>query len=599
MNGPSPPPMEGSSHITFVSTFMTIYPPDSPYATKDVRWRFDRFFHLLETGIHLCVYVDPTGEELLRQCVELFPDTLKLMRVVRLQDTWVHKLCEQYDTVGLPATRNEPKDTYEYMVLMHSKVEFLHDTAQQNPWGSTHFAWIDFNITHVFKDLVGSQAFLRGLATSRLAPSYLLVPGCWSSPTDPLTDEGVWDKILGRIHWRFCGGFFLGDRASVIEFRRCYVDHFPEFLFKYRQMTWEVNFWAWLEWAGHWSPTWFLADHDDCMIRIPAECMSLCLARDVGSYRAQTYTYPSIPDFVPMSASVTVLPDGRIGMNTRCVNYRLAPNGSYIFHHPDRVIITRNLFSVLDPETLVPGSYDEMANPTELESRACPFDGVEDIRIWSEPADGTVRFVGTSINYAPSDRARIITGVYDTGARRLTEATVVEPPTPTSCEKNWSPVVRGHGNSTRYIYRWSPLEVGHFEEGSGSGSGSAASLVIDTTRALPSPLVKRWRGSTYFREHLTDPSLLVGVVHFSEKEWPRNYYHQLVLLDKATLQPVKCSQPFSFAKPCTIEFCIGFLAQRGARGGEDQYHFWISQFDRDPLQVTVAVADLPFCITLS
>jgi len=588
--------MEATPPITFVSAFMTIYPSDSPYATKDVRWRFDRFFHLLETGIHLCVYVDPTGEELLQQCVELFPDTLKLMRVVRLQDTWVHKLCEQYDTVGLPASRNEPKDTYEYMVLMHSKVEFLHDVAQQNPWGSTHFAWIDFNITHVFKDLVGSQAFLRGLASSRLAPSYLLVPGCWSSPTDPLTDDGVRDKILGRIHWRFCGGFFLGDRASVIGFHQCYVDHFPEFLFKYRQMTWEVNFWAWLEWAGHWSPGWFLADHDDRMIRIPAEYMSLCLARDVGSYRAQTYTYPSIPDFVPMSASVTVLPDGRMGMNTRCVNYRLAPNGSYIFHHPDRVIITRNLFSVLDPETLVPVSYDEMANPTELTSRACPFDGVEDIRIWSEPADGTVRFVGTSVNYAPSDRARIITGVYDTEGRRLTAAMVVEPPTPTSCEKNWSPVVRGPGEPTRYIYRWSPLEVGHFEEGSGSGVG--ASLVIDTTRALPSPLVKRWRGSTYFREHLTDPSLLVGVVHFSEKEWPRHYYHQLVLLDKATLTPVKCTQPFSFAKPCTIEFCIGFLAQRGGRGGEDQYHFWISQFDRDPLQVTVAVADLPFCITV-
>lgn len=587
---------------TFVTVFMNIYPKDDPYAGKDIRWRFDRFFKLVETGIQICVYVDETGEELLQQCVELFPNTIRIMRVMNIYDTRIHKLCEQYDTIDLPQCRNKPKDTYEYMVLMNSKIEFMYDTIQKNPWNSTHFAWIDFNIAHVFKNIPETQEYIKLIGNSRLTREFLLIPGCWYSLLPDSSDEDIQKSVLDSIHWRFCGGFFIGDSKSIIQFYDLYQEYFPCFLFEYRQLTWEVNFWAWLEWkmgrgdtVTNWNPIWFLADHDDSIVRIPYEYVSLCLTKNTKSYQVQVYDYPIIESFRPMSASVTVLSNGYLGLNTRYVNYTLTDTGSYIFHHPDRVIITKNIFSYLD-HNMVPNSFTEIDNPDELTSHDCLFHGIEDIRIWYEGE--YLRYIGTSVNYSPSGKNRIIYGKYNIQQQRLVESNVINPPTDTYCEKNWTPVVvtgqtspvamppSKFGENTRFVYKWYPMEIGKIDP-------ETNSLQIDTTYSIISPIFKKLRGSTYFREFLSDSRYLIGLLHFSEREWPRFYFHQLVLLDKTTLKPVRCTQPFSFQDRNCIEFCIGLYEYK------ERYHFWISYFDRDPANISILKTELPFCIEIS
>ena len=82
---------------------------------------------------------------------------------------------------------------------------------------------------------------------------------------------------------------------------------------------------------------------------------------------------------------------------------------------------------------------------------------------------------------------------------------------------------------------------------------------------------------------------LLGVVHFSEDHSPRHYYHILVLLDKETLRPLKYSNNFCF-KNLGVEFCIGFTDEL-----EDEYVFWISQMDRDPITVFIQKSELPLC----
>jgi len=559
---------------------MNIYPKDDPYAGKDIRWRFDRFFKLVETGIQICVYVDESGEELLQQCVELFPDTIRIMRVMNIYDTRIHKLCEQYDSINLPQSRNKPKDTYEYMVLMNSKIEFMYDTIQKNPWNSTHFAWIDFNVAHVFKNIPETQEYIKLIGNARITREFLLIPGCWYSLLPDSSDEVIQKSVLDTIHWRFCGGFFIGDRQSIVQFYDLYQEYFPGFLFQYRQLTWEVNFWAWLEWKiPDWNPNWFLADHDDSIVRMPYEYLSLCLSKDTESYQLQVYDYPIIESFRPMSASVTMLSNGYLGLNTRYVNYTLTATGSYIFHHPDRVIITKNIFSYLN-HNMVPISFTEIENPDELTSHDCLFHGIEDIRIWTE--NESLRYIGTSVNYSPSGKNRIIYGKYDMIQQRLVESNVIEPPTDTYCEKNWTPVVVT-GENTRFVYKWYPMEIGTIHP-------ETNSLQINTTYSIVSPIFKKLRGSTYFREFLSDSRYLIGLLHFSEREWPRFYFHQLILLDKTTLKPVRCTQPFSFQDRTSIEFCIGLYEDK------DRYHFWTSYFDRDPANISILKTELPFCI---
>jgi hypothetical protein len=54
----------------------------------------------------------------------------------------------------------------------------------------------------------------------------------------------------------------------------------------------------------------------------------------------------------------------------------------------------------------------------------------------------------------------------------------------------------------------------------------------------------------------------------------------LVLLEKDSFKPLKYTDLFYFQK-VGVEFCIGFTKS------ENQYLFWISQRDRDPMMIEI------------
>ena len=624
--------MTTKSDVTFVTVYMNIYSKKEE-GHRDMAWRFQQFAKIAETGIQICVYIDESSEELLDQFIELYPNLRKMRVWKSIQDTWVHKECSEY-ALKFPQKRNLQKDTYEYMALMHTKMECMADAVQENPFGSTHFAWIDFNIAHIFQSIQISQSQLKRISINRWSEgrmpshsdpwspnttnsfaasqkrgnevvrngervwsrSFLVIPGCWSElPTDLNTST-----VLNSIHWRFCGGFFMGDRDSVMDFCTLYQTHFPRFLKEFSYMTWEVNFWAYMEHKiTGWKPQWYAADHNDSILHIPWEYWSLCLAKNVGSYQCIPLEMPFLEtNFFPMSASVTPCREGDANlydrrsegfgrdvgnvvetsgywMNTRYVNYRLADNGSYLFFHPDKKIITKNLCTRLDKDMNMVEHFF-MSNPTDLISRVCAFEGVEDIRIWWQ--GDQLYYTGSSVNYAPKDRTRIVMGEYDTENRQLRNNIVLIPPTDTWCEKNWCPIC--DLSCQTFLYQCADMTMCHVE---------SEKLVIYSQTSGNIPYwFSSCRGSTYFRESLVYPGYWIGLVHFSVNEYPRNYHHVLVLLEPHTGKLVKHSPPFSFCKSSTIEFCIGFI-ETG-----DKYHFWVSQFDRDPVRISVDVGDMLF-----
>jgi len=89
----------------------------------------------------------------------------------------------------------------------------------------------------------------------------MVVPGCWSK------GQGA-DSLAAAVNWRFCGGFFLGDRASLEDFHARYRKEFPAFLAESGTLTWEVNVWHALELRG-WACEWYTADHNDSILRVP------------------------------------------------------------------------------------------------------------------------------------------------------------------------------------------------------------------------------------------------------------------------------------------------------------------------------------------
>ena len=620
--------------LAFVTSFFYIYEKDYDN-NKTITWRIERFKEIANTGIKICIYVCPTFEKYIMDLLEEFPN-VKLMRTMEIKDTWISKTCVNISH-ELPEQKNNTKDVNDYMIVINSKTEFMEDAIIQNVWNSTHFAWIDFNISHVFFDKERSLNYLKDFGNFQFSSTFFAIPGCWQK----FNNEHI-GHITECIFWRFCGGFFIGDKTSVLNFHQLYKQYFPEYLEKYKKLIWEVNFWAWLEANSEWKPEWYHADHNDTIIsNMSASYFSLNL-RELGSSQ-YVYDYPLIDGYNASSASYLFYKDQHL-INTRYVNYFYYNDGGYMFYDGTNIIRTKNMFSMLKDKMLkdnrlkddrlkddrlkddrlkddrlkddrlkddrlkddrlkddttgeysmilAPDQYIEMKETIDLQEQPFYSRNVEDIRLYNY--QGKLKYIATTVGYYHTCGNRMMIGNYDIKNHCYTDSQIVEPPTDTRCEKNWVPIMNSSQTLGKdlqldrelgelFIYKWSPLEIGEVVK---SEEGKLKLNIIYTLESCRNiPFFNKLRGSAPFIEY---NGYLVGIAHFSEETKPRHYFHMMIILDKDTFTPIRYSEPFVFEQ-IGIEFCIGFTII------DEKYWFWISQFDREPVLITLDIEKFPIC----
>jgi hypothetical protein len=249
--------------VTFVTAFLDLSEDRSN--DKSPEKCFNYFHNLAKSGINICVFVSQVYFDTVRELCKDLPN-IHLMPTIELSDTWIYKTTQSVFDISLPEQRTSYHDTYNFLVLMNAKIEFINRAIQLNPLNTTHFAWIDFSICHV----IHSQNTLERLHTysnSLLRDNMMLLPGCWSRD---LSNNNM-HSIYNKVHWRFCGGFFIGDINSLNNFYNCYLLHYKTFLEENRRLVWEVNFWAWLENKEYWLPDVYAADHNDSIVHIPSD----------------------------------------------------------------------------------------------------------------------------------------------------------------------------------------------------------------------------------------------------------------------------------------------------------------------------------------
>ncbi len=248
---------EYSSNVTFVTCCIKLYQNE---VYKNIEWRIEMFRLMLSSNIKIicygCEYTIPILIELEKEF-----SNLKILKLdIPYKNTAIYNLCQDNKCV-LPTLKTEYKDTLEFLTLMNSKTEFLNDAIKKNYWNSNVFAWIDFSIWGIFNKKEETYENIYKLSKKKFINNFLAFPGCWNK-----IEEGV---ICENICWRFCGGFFIGDKHSIIKFHELYLKYFPIFLEKYGKMVWEVNFWTWLETNKLFEPIWYYSNHNDEIIKIP------------------------------------------------------------------------------------------------------------------------------------------------------------------------------------------------------------------------------------------------------------------------------------------------------------------------------------------
>lgn len=248
--------------ITFVSAFLDLLEDRS----KDKS--FDKCFSLFKTlaqsGINICLFVSQVFYERALDISKEYPN-IYLMPSIELEELWTYQVTKCIPNIGLPEQKLSHHDTSNFLTLMNSKIEFVSKAIKLNPFNTEHFAWIDFSICHVIKN-PNNLKRLYTFSRSALRDKMFVFPACLSK----IELERKYTNIYSSVIWRFCGGFFIGDRESLIEFNNCYRRYYPLFLQETQRLVWEINFWVWLERNNYIYPETYLANHNDSIIEIPS-----------------------------------------------------------------------------------------------------------------------------------------------------------------------------------------------------------------------------------------------------------------------------------------------------------------------------------------
>ena len=578
------------------------------------------------------------------------PILIPFWKELNYKEFWVQGL-------SLPNVRSEEKDTMQHMWNTHSKAQYMNAAVKENPHNSQNFAWIDFDVRHIFYKGVETWNTIRtqfGVAAdsgkqlhmpstlqqgSSIEPVYGLnvalqnhiwVPGCLDKVSD---EDSKKEDFKHNVNWRFCGSFFLGSAVAMKRMYQLYKQQFRIFTVGGEQkgasnvMTWEVNFWAWLEANGHWKPKWFRADHSDTLIDIP-DMYSFHVAKECLEFTMYKYPYIDLSPYRPGTASY-IRYRGKEYLNTRYVNYWIYPGGGYWYPEDEQVLRTKNVLSELmsgcmkpyqdeedqyeplppmtyDEEDmkqsiLIPASFDEVHEDVCQNKRVGVFsEGIEDIRLFEsveekedgeegEEEHGVLKCVGTTCSYSHNERVRIMIGTYDIVNQCVRDCVTIDPPDghDTWVEKNWAPIVweKDGIQQDAFIYKWHPLEIGVVEKD--ENDPLVGKLRIVCKQSTTGSVFHNLKGSTPFMVyndplHEDEEEGFIGLIHGNEDTTPRQYFHRLVFLEKGTYKVKRYTEAFCFMKP-SIEFCIG-MKYNDVR---DVWVFWISQMDRDATMVEI------------
>ena len=539
------------------------------------------------------------------------PEDYRHIHCVRLEDIRSKDWAREIDLslCCLPGNRNPTKDTLPHLWNTHHKIPCLATCVEDDPFHTPYYAFIDYDALALFQD-PRTAGYLRehfGNTDTQDhkqlfldAPDRVYIPGCWS-PLDAAFV--VSPEYKHNIHWRFCGAFVFGSATALTDFAHHYRTHFVSFVTQYDYcLSWEVNYWAWLEANTGWKPQWYAGNHNDTLVRVPKSHGFHILKNASLQYKLYQYMYPELSPYRPMSASY-VVHNGRRILSTRYVNYWIYDNGAYWYPDDEQKIRTKNVCSLLQDgsehhDALYPVCYYETKEHFQppIVKRANVFsEGVEDIRLFVSNATGKLMFIGSTLGYSYTDRIRMIVGEYQvddhtidrtdevTGEQRtvrvvqrayMHSANVIVPPYDSWCEKNWAPIPLDN-QKDGFVYKWNPLEIGQLVE---TQEGHTQLEIVHRV-STNTEIFGVVKGSTPFVEH-DDGDHYIGMVHYSEEKSPRQYYNRLVLLRKETYEVAKCTETFCFEK-VGVEFCVGMEVQ------ETRIVFWISQKDRDPRMVVM------------
>lgn len=258
-------------------------------------------------------------------------------------------------------------------------------------------------------------------------------------------------------------------------------------------------------------------------------------------------------------------------VNARYVNYSIDERGAYHMRSADGHVKTKNALVPLN-QAFQPTEFPRFVEE-DYQRHPSNIEGMEDMRLFYH--NNQLGFVASSKDVTPTGKVVMTMGKYDVEKARAYNINVLEPPTTTSCDKNFIYIpnkyiehiqeAKGRAN---FIYGWHPLQLGSVipEEADTHGG----QLRIHTVQETPTSWT-HFRGSSNLVEY---DSKVYCVAHHVKYSTPRIYLHTLIEFSKE-MKPLRYT-PFFTLRKMTIEYCLGLAIKH------DTVTLLASEYDRNP-----------------
>jgi hypothetical protein len=163
-------------------------------------------------------------------------------------------------------TDNPSKDSLDYLFVQCHKTEWVKIAIQYNVFQTEQFIWIDFGISHIFRD--NDQLFQNCiLDLSKKSYNNIRIASGWNTNNLIHFDIDNNTEFLKNISWYFLGGIFGGDKEKCIDFADRMREKCLDIISKKMTFTWEVNIWCLIYKEKPELFDFYSADHNFSMIQ--------------------------------------------------------------------------------------------------------------------------------------------------------------------------------------------------------------------------------------------------------------------------------------------------------------------------------------------
>jgi tetratricopeptide (TPR) repeat protein len=242
------------SATTFVTALIDL--EETRPEKKDILSYLNNFSALANTELPFHVFISSSFE---KQFSEHYGSYKNIAyEILNLQDLEVYKELIDVQFSRPSVIVESSKQTTNYNKMNNSKIEFVKRAIDRNIYKTDQFAWIDFGIDYVIKN----KETYKNLINTTLSSKGIVIPTIWNRSKERAND-------FNHINWRFAGGFFIGDKDSLIDFYTLYRKEFKNLISSKKVLPCEASVWAYFEEFFNWNIQEYTSDHNDTMLQIP------------------------------------------------------------------------------------------------------------------------------------------------------------------------------------------------------------------------------------------------------------------------------------------------------------------------------------------